>query len=179
MSRAASRTARIDRETVRNLSRDFRADRCRGPACLERLNLGKSPFPAHSHASRDLARLGNRWLKGEDSNLDMTNSKSDAVACPRGAAEPHFTTIYKPLETFEFREPYRIRRVQSSGDKWAIRRRMSRLCRFESGVQLCNRCCHWAEWPTSSGREYTASAKLAEGEELGSNLLHVGRRGGK
>jgi hypothetical protein len=88
MSRDASRTGRIDRETVRNLSRDFRAYRCRGPACLERLNLG------------------NGWLGREDSNLDMTNSKSDAVASPRGAAEPHFTTIRKPLGTFEFREPY-------------------------------------------------------------------------
>jgi hypothetical protein len=60
----------------------------------------------------------------------MAYSKSDAVACPRGTAQPHFTTIHKPLEPFEFREPYQIRRVQSSGDNWAIRRRMSRLCRF-------------------------------------------------
>jgi hypothetical protein len=38
----------------------------------------------------------------------MTNSKSDAVACPRGVEEPHFTTIYKPLETFEFRDTARL-----------------------------------------------------------------------
>jgi hypothetical protein len=61
----------------------------------------------------------------------MANSKSDALACPKGAAEPRFVNIHKPLETFEFREPYRIRRVQSFGEKWAFRRRMSRLCRLE------------------------------------------------
>src|ERR1700682_2636630 len=49
------------------------------------------------------------WLGREDSNLDMTNSRSDPVACPRGTAEPHFTTMRKPLGTFEFREPYQIR----------------------------------------------------------------------
>jgi hypothetical protein len=32
---------------------------------------------------------------------------------------------------FEFREPYRIRRVQSFGDKWAFRRIMSAPCRLE------------------------------------------------
>jgi hypothetical protein len=71
-------------------------------------------------SSRLLGNLAERrtgWLGREDSNLDRTNSKSDVVACPRGVEEPHFTTIHKPLETFEFREPYRIRRVQSSGDK--------------------------------------------------------------
>jgi hypothetical protein len=31
-----------------------------------------------------------------------TNSTSDAIACPRGATEPHFTAIHKPLETYEF-----------------------------------------------------------------------------
>jgi hypothetical protein len=33
--------------------------------------------------------------------------------------------------------------------------------------------------PTKLRREQTTAAKLAEGEELGSNLLHVGRRSGK
>jgi hypothetical protein len=59
----------------------------------------------------------NAWLAREDSILDMANSKSDALACLRGAAEPHFVRIHKPLETFEFREPYRIRRVQNFGEK--------------------------------------------------------------
>ena len=40
-------------------------------------------------------------------------------------------------------------------------------------TSLRNRCSDWAELPTSSFRECKASAKLAEGEELGSNLLHV------
>jgi hypothetical protein len=40
-------------------------------------------------------------------------------------------SLNKPLETFEFREPYRISRVQSTGEKWAIRRRMCRLCRLK------------------------------------------------
>jgi hypothetical protein len=79
-----------------------------------------------------LAERRNAWLGGrEDSNLDMANSKPDALACPRGFAEPHFIGIHKQLETLEFREPYRIRGVQSSGENWAIRRRMVGLCRLE------------------------------------------------
>jgi hypothetical protein len=73
----------------------------------------------------------NGWLGRENSNIDMANSKSDALPCPRGATEPHFVKIHKPLETFEFREPYRSRSIQSSGEIWAIRRRIGRLCRFE------------------------------------------------
>jgi hypothetical protein len=88
------------------------------------------------------------------------DSKSDTLACSRGAAEPHFIKIYKPLETFEFREPYRIRRVQSSGEKWVIRRRLGRLCRLE--VRMRNRCCYGAKLLKSSGGEYRASAMLAE-----------------
>jgi hypothetical protein len=47
---------------------------------------------------------------------------SDALACPRGVAEPLFVDIHRPFETLEFREPYRIRGVQSFRDKWAFRR---------------------------------------------------------
>ena len=36
-----------------------------------------------------------------------------------------------------------------------------------------NRCCYWAQLPTNSRGEYTTSAKVAEGEELGSNLLRA------
>ena len=36
-----------------------------------------------------------------------------------------------------------------------------------------NRRCYWAYLPASSPGEYAALGKLAEGEELGSNLLHV------
>jgi hypothetical protein len=38
-----------------------------------------------------------------------------------------------------------------------------------------DRSCYWAKWPARSARERTASGKLAEGEELGSNLLRVAR----
>jgi hypothetical protein len=36
-----------------------------------------------------------------------------------------------------------------------------------------NRCCYWAFLPASSAGDYPALGKLAEGEELGSNLLRV------
>src|ERR1700692_4009531 len=62
----------------------------------------------------------------------MAISKSDPLACPRGVAKPHFIRIHKRLETLEFREPYRIRRVQSSGEKRAIRRRMGGLFQVRS-----------------------------------------------
>jgi hypothetical protein len=88
----------------------------------------KPGFPTRSHVSREA--LPNAGMGGSR-RASMTNSKSGAVACPRGAAEPHFTRIHKPLEPFEFREPYRIRRVQSSRDNWGIRRRISRLCRLD------------------------------------------------
>jgi hypothetical protein len=39
-----------------------------------------------------------------------------------------------------------------------------------------NRCCYSAKLPARSPRERTALGMLAEGEELGSNLLHVGQR---
>jgi hypothetical protein len=39
-----------------------------------------------------------------------------------------------------------------------------------------NRCCYWAYLPARLPRERTAPGMLAEGEELGSNLLHVGQR---
>ena len=53
-------------------------------------------------------------------HLDMAVSKSDALACPTGVAEPLFITTHKRLETLEFREPYRTPRVQRSGEKRAI-----------------------------------------------------------
>jgi hypothetical protein len=43
----------------------------------------------------------------------------------------HFIGIHKQLETLEFREPYRTRGVQSSGENCAVRRRMVGLCRLE------------------------------------------------
>ena len=41
-----------------------------------------------------------------------------------------------------------------------------------------NRCCYWACLPASSPGEYPALGKLAEGEELGSNLLRTFDRTG-
>jgi hypothetical protein len=40
-----------------------------------------------------------------------------------------------------------------------------------------NRCCYWANLPANSSGECAALDKLAEGEELGSNLLQVVRSG--
>jgi hypothetical protein len=42
-----------------------------------------------------------------------------------------FIRIHKPLETLEFREPYRIHGVERSGENRAIRRRMGGLCSLE------------------------------------------------
>jgi nitroreductase len=39
-----------------------------------------------------------------------------------------------------------------------------------------NRCCYWAYLPANSPGEYAALGKVAEGEELGSNLLRVRQR---
>ena len=46
---------------------------------------------------------------GKVSNLDMTISNSVDLACSRGAIEPHFVGVHKPLETLEFGEPYQLR----------------------------------------------------------------------
>jgi hypothetical protein len=56
-----------------------------------------------------------RWPGGQDSNLD--SAISNALACSRGATKPQLIRIRKHLETFQFREPYQIGGVQSSGEK--------------------------------------------------------------
>jgi len=60
--------------------------------------------------------------------------------------------------------------VQSFGEKRVIWRTIGQLCR--SGVRSSNesRCYYWPYLPASSPGEYAALDKLAEGEELGSNL---------
>jgi hypothetical protein len=63
------------------------------------------------------------WLGRENPNLDMADWKSDALACPKRAAEPVSVELHNPFEMLEFREPYRICGVQSFGDKWADRRK--------------------------------------------------------
>ena len=62
--------------------------------------------------------------------------ETDALACPRGAAESHCLETHRSFETLEFREPYRIRGVQSLGDKGVFRRIMSASCR--EGVRSSN-----------------------------------------
>jgi hypothetical protein len=81
---------------------------------------------------------------GGKRRTDMVISKADALACPRGFAEPHFIRINKLLETLEFREPYRIRGVQSLRDKWAFSEKTTGLAEEESGVQMKNPCRYWA-----------------------------------
>ena len=50
---------------------------------------------------------------------------------------------HKLLETLPFGEPYRIRGVQSSGDKWDVWRRMSVPADLEYGAQIRNRRQYW------------------------------------
>jgi hypothetical protein len=52
----------------------------------------------------------------------------DTLACPREAAEPLSAEVHKLLQTFEFREPYRMDKLQSFGEKWAFRRTIGWLC---------------------------------------------------
>ena len=73
---------------------------------------------------------------GRISNLNTASWKSDALACRRKDVEPLSVEVHKRLETFDFREPYRIGLVQSLGEKRPIRRIMDRHCR--SGVQSSN-----------------------------------------
>jgi hypothetical protein len=55
----------------------------------------------------------------------------------------------------------------------AFRRKIGRLYRSEAGAPIRNRCFCWAQLPASPPGEYLAAVRLAEGEELGSNLLQV------
>ncbi|SRR6266568_4005355 len=70
-----------------------------------------------SHLLGSPAECRTSWLGREDSNPEMANWKSAALACPRGTIETHFVKIHKRLENLKFREPHRIRGVQSSGEK--------------------------------------------------------------
>jgi hypothetical protein len=87
-----------------------------------------------------------------------------ALACPSEAAEPLSAEVLKQLQTFEFREPYRMDGVQSFGEKQEFRRTIARLCR--SGVRSSNEksLLLRAYLPTSSPGEYAASCRLAERE---------------
>jgi hypothetical protein len=48
-----------------------------------------------AHFVATMTKRRTAWLGREDLNFDMANSKSDAVACPREAAEPLSVEIYK------------------------------------------------------------------------------------
>ena len=63
--------------------------------------------------------------------------------------------------------------VQSSGEKWPSGEKYARPVDRESGAQMKNRCCYWAQLRKSLPGEHTALGKLAEGEHLKSNLLRV------
>ena len=56
--------------------------------------------------------------------------------CREKPQKPLYAEVHKQLETFDFREPYRIGEVQSLGEKRAFRRIIGRLRR--SGVQSSN-----------------------------------------
>jgi hypothetical protein len=82
----------------------------------------------HSHwpiLIRPHCLAGAKGFEPRHGELEVRRSRRS-----RGAPEPPFVEIHKLLETFEFREPYRIVGVQSFGEKWAIRRIMSRPCRL-------------------------------------------------
>jgi hypothetical protein len=70
------------------------------------------------------------WLAGrEDSNRDMANWIRMLSPVREESQHLFFVEIHRPFETLDFREPYRIRGVQSFGEKRAFRRIISRLCR--------------------------------------------------
>ena len=115
---------------------------------------------------------------GGHSNLDMANSKSDALACPRGAAEPQFAksisrSNYSYFENRTDLQSPELRREIGLSEKNEPAQPIG-----EFVAQMRNRCRYWLNCRQLLRGEYTASGKLADGEELGSNLLHVVRRGG-
>jgi hypothetical protein len=57
-------------------------------------------------------------MGGWGGGFKYVSSNSDALACPREAAEPLPAEAHKGLQTFEFREPYRMDGVQSFGEKF-------------------------------------------------------------
>jgi hypothetical protein len=63
--------------------------------------------------------------------------------------------------------------VASRSMKRGFRRTIGRFCRSGVRSSIRNGYGYWAQLPTRSPGEHTALVKLAEGEELGSNLLRV------
>jgi hypothetical protein len=63
-------------------------------------------FPTNSRVSWETWPNARTPSWGGRIRTSMAISKSDALACSKGATEPHFVRVDKPLETLEFREPY-------------------------------------------------------------------------
>jgi hypothetical protein len=76
------------------------------------------------------------WLGREDSNRDMASWIRMLSPVREESQNPFFVEVHRPFETLEFRAPYRIRGVQSFGDKWAFRTITSAPCR--EGVPSSN-----------------------------------------
>jgi hypothetical protein len=79
-------------------------------------------FPAHSYVSWEVGQTREWVTVAGGFEPGYGELQSDALACPRGAAEPLFVEIQSRFETLEFRGPFRIRGVPSVGDIWAFRR---------------------------------------------------------
>jgi hypothetical protein len=62
------------------------------------------------------------WLEREDSNRDMANWIRMLSPVREESQNLFFVEVHRPSETLDFREPYRIRGVQSFGEKRAFRR---------------------------------------------------------
>ena len=85
--------------------------------------------PFSSEGENSLKRGMPGW--GERIRTSIWRVRNQTLSPVRGGVpKPLFVEFHKLLETFEFREPYQIFRVQSFGEEWAIRRKMSRLCRL-------------------------------------------------
>lgn len=91
--------------------------------------MREKPAPGHSHVSLGTCPTweclaGAGVFEPRHGELEI-----GALAYPRGDAQPRSTEVHKYLETFEFRDLYRMDGVQSFGEKRDVRRIIGRLCR--------------------------------------------------
>jgi hypothetical protein len=94
------------------------------------------------------------------------------LACPRGAAESLFVESHRPFKSSEFREPYRIRGVQSFGDERAFRRTMSVSCRERVRTSNEKSLSLLGLMPTNPRGEYGAWVVVAEQVGFEPSLQH-------
>ena len=66
---------------------------------------------------RKISEARNAWLGREDSNRDMANWIRMLSPVREESQNLFFVEVHRPFETLEFREPYRIRGVQSCGER--------------------------------------------------------------